>query len=47
MSTPEILASYWTICGGAEPHTDHEWSPFGLLERAEAAAKAGFSGLGL
>ena len=30
----ELLASYWTICGGAEPHTDQEWSPFGLRERA-------------
>ena len=47
MRSPEILASYWTICGGAEPHTDHEWSPFGLRERAEAASKAGFTGLGI
>jgi sugar phosphate isomerase/epimerase len=47
MSGPELLASYWTICGGAEPHTDHEWSPFGLRERAEAASKAGFTGLGI
>jgi sugar phosphate isomerase/epimerase len=47
MSTPELLASYWTICGGAEPHTDQEWSPFGLRERAETAVKAGFTGLGL
>jgi len=47
MSAPELLASYWTICGGAEPHTDHEWSPFGLPDRAAAAAKAGFTGLGL
>jgi sugar phosphate isomerase/epimerase len=43
----ELLASYWTICGGAEPHTDHEWSPFGLPERAAAAARAGFTGLGI
>ena len=47
MSRVELLASYWTICGGAEPHTDHEWSPFGLRERAEAASKAGFTGLGI
>ena len=39
MSRVELLASYWTICGGAEPHTDHEWSPFGLRERAEAASQ--------
>jgi len=47
MSRVELLASYWTICGGAEPHTDHEYSPFSLRERAEAASKAGFTGLGL
>jgi sugar phosphate isomerase/epimerase len=47
MSGPDLLASYWTICGRAEPHTDQEWSPFGLRERAEAAARAGFTGLGL
>jgi sugar phosphate isomerase/epimerase len=47
MSNVELLASYWTICGGAEPHTDHEWSPFALRERAEAAARAGFTGLGI
>jgi len=47
MSRVELLASYWTICGGAEPHTAQEWSPFGLRERAEAASKAGFTGLGI
>jgi sugar phosphate isomerase/epimerase len=47
MVVAEFLASYWTICGGAEPHTDHEWSPFGLPERAAAAARAGFTGLGI
>jgi len=47
MSRVELLASYWTICGGAEPHTDHEYSPFSLRDRAAAASKAGFTGLGL
>lgn len=47
MSDVELLASYWTICGGAEPHTDHEYSPFGLRERAEAASRCGFTGLGI
>ena len=47
MSRVELLASYWTICGGAEPHTEQEWSPFGLRERAETASKAGFTGLGI
>lgn len=47
MSPPELLASYWTICGAAEPHTDREYSPFGLRERAASAQRAGFTGLGI
>jgi sugar phosphate isomerase/epimerase len=47
MSAPDLLASYWTICGAAEPHTDREYSPFSLRERAASAARAGFKGLGL
>lgn len=43
----ELLASYWTIAGGALPHTDKEYSPFDFKDRVEAAAKAGFKGLGL
>lgn len=47
MGAPELLASYWTICGAAEPHTEREYSPFGLRERAGSASRAGFTGLGL
>jgi sugar phosphate isomerase/epimerase len=47
MSVPDLLASYWTICGAAEPHSDHEFSPFSLRDRAASAARAGFKGLGL
>ena len=47
MIAPELLASYWTICGAAEPHTDHEFSPFGLRDRAAAASRVGFTGLGI
>ena len=43
----ELLASYWTIAGGALPHTDREYSPFDFRDRVTAAAKAGFQGLGL
>jgi sugar phosphate isomerase/epimerase len=43
----ELLASYWTISGGALPHTDREYSPFDFKDRVEAAAKAGFKGIGL
>jgi len=43
----ELLASYWTIAGGALPHTDREYSPFDFKDRVEAAAKAGFKGVGI
>jgi len=43
----ELLASYWTIAGGALPHTDREYSPFDFRDRVIAAAKAGFQGFGL
>lgn len=43
----ELLASYWTIAGGALPHTDKEYSPLDFKDRVAAAAKAGFKGLGL
>jgi sugar phosphate isomerase/epimerase len=47
MSPPELLASYWTICGAAEPHTEREYSPFSLRDRAKSASRAGFTGLGI
>ncbi len=47
MNSPELLASYWTICGAAEPHSDREYSPFSLRDRAAAAQRAGFTGLGI
>ena len=47
MKAPELLASYWTICGAAEPHTEREFSPFSLPDRAASASRAGFTGLGL
>ena len=43
---PELLASYWTICGACEPHSAQEWSPFPLAARAASASKAGFNGMG-
>jgi len=42
---PDLLASYWTI-SGAYPHTDREYSPFDFQDRVQAAAKAGFTGMG-
>jgi len=44
---PELIASYWTLAGGAIPHTDSEYSTFEFKDRVEAAARAGFKGLGL
>jgi sugar phosphate isomerase/epimerase len=44
---PELIGSYWTFAGGAVPHTDREFATFDFRARAEALAKAGFSGMGL
>jgi sugar phosphate isomerase/epimerase len=43
----DLLGSYWTLAGGAEPHTDKDYSPWDLKDRAEAAARAGFKGMGI
>jgi sugar phosphate isomerase/epimerase len=43
----ELIASYWTLAGGAEPHTDHEYSVFDFKDRVEACAKVGFKGVGI
>ena len=43
----ELLASYWTIAGTAMPHGDREYSLFDFKDRVEAAARAGFKGLGI
>ena len=42
----DLLASYWTI-SGAYPHTDREYSPYDFKDRVEAAARAGFRGVGI
>jgi sugar phosphate isomerase/epimerase len=44
---PDLIASYWTLAGGGLPHTDREYSTFEFKERVEAAARAGFRGIGL
>ncbi len=43
----ELLASFWTLSGKAEPHTDKEYSTFDFQDRVEVAAKAGFKGIGI
>jgi sugar phosphate isomerase/epimerase len=47
MTKVELIASYWTLGGGALPHTDKEFSTFEFRTRVEHAARAGFKGLGL
>jgi sugar phosphate isomerase/epimerase len=43
----ELIASYWTLAGGAEPHTDHEYSLFDFKDRVEACSRIGFQGIGI
>jgi sugar phosphate isomerase/epimerase len=47
MSNVDLIASYWTLAGGALPHSDREYSTFEFRERVAAAARAGFKGIGL
>lgn len=47
MKDVELIASYWTIAGGATPHTDQEYSAFDFKDRVAAIAKAGYKGMGL
>ena len=46
-SRVDLIASYWTLGGGALPHTDREYSTFEFRTRVEEAARAGFKGIGL
>ncbi|WP_321917065.1 MULTISPECIES: sugar phosphate isomerase/epimerase [unclassified Paraburkholderia] len=43
----ELLAAYWTLAGDVYPGAPTEISPFPLRERAEAASRAGWRGIGL
>lgn len=43
----ELLASYWSLSGGAQPHTDKEYSSFDFKDRVEAAVRVGFKGIGI
>ena len=46
-SNIELIGSYWTLAGSAEPHGSQEHSPFEFKDRVAAAAKAGFKGMEL
>lgn len=45
----DLIATYWTIAGNVEPlgPQEREASPFDFRMRVEAAARAGFAGVGL
>jgi sugar phosphate isomerase/epimerase len=43
---PELTVAYWTIAG-AFPGVEPEFSRFSFKQRVEAAARAGFCGLGI
>lgn len=43
---PELTVAYWTIAG-TFPGEEPEYSSFDFKDRVEAAARAGFSGMGL
>lgn len=42
----ELLASYWTIAGSADPAGEPQYSPFDLRDRAVACGRVGFKGMG-
>ena len=48
-TSPDLIATYWTIAGNVEPlgPPEREASPFDFRVRVAAAARAGFCGLGL
>jgi sugar phosphate isomerase/epimerase len=43
----ELIAGYWTLAGDTHPFAKSEVSPFPLRDRIEAAASAGYKGIGL
>lgn len=47
MPNVDLIASYWTIAGPSYPHSENEYSIFDFKDRVEAAARAGFKGIGL
>lgn len=42
---PDLIASYWTVSGSL-PGTVQEASPYPFVDRVEAVARAGFTGMG-
>ncbi|MES2492235.1 MAG: sugar phosphate isomerase/epimerase family protein [Pseudomonadota bacterium] len=46
-ATPVLIASYFTLAGNLIPFASTDPSPFDLAARADAAARAGYAGIGL
>jgi sugar phosphate isomerase/epimerase len=46
MQNVELIASYWTVAGGAVPHTGPEYSAWDFRDRVAAIVRAGFKGMG-
>jgi sugar phosphate isomerase/epimerase len=46
MSTPELIASYWTLAGDSSPFDGKQTSPHSFPSRVQAAARVGFKGIG-
>ncbi len=44
--TPQLICTYFTLAGNIHPFDANTISPAGLPERARAAARAGYAGLG-
>lgn len=45
-SPPDLYAAYWTLAGDIYPQGASEISPFPIEDRIEAAARAGYKGMG-
>jgi sugar phosphate isomerase/epimerase len=46
MTTPDLIASYWTLAGDVTPFGALQISPHSFRQRVEAAARAGYKGIG-
>lgn len=45
-NAPDLYAAYWTLAGDVYPLGPSEISPFAIEDRIEAAARAGYKGMG-
>jgi sugar phosphate isomerase/epimerase len=43
----DLVAAYWTLAVGGEPHGEHEYSSVDFRTRVEHAARVGYAGFGI